>query len=48
MLIRILVQDAKPMQIHADSDPGQTSKPQKVNFYMKIHILNVVKGKKYT
>ncbi len=36
-------------QTNADPDPGQTSKSQKLNFYMK-NILKVgtVKGKKHT
>ena len=35
--IRIWIQGAEPMRIHAapDPDPGQTSKSQKLNFYMK-------------
>jgi hypothetical protein len=33
--MRIRMQGAKPMQIHADSDPGQTLLPQKLDFDTK-------------
>jgi hypothetical protein len=36
--IRILIQRAKPMQIHEDPDPGETLL-SKVEFFMKNYFL---------
>ncbi len=45
--IRIQIQGAKPIRIHADPEPDQTSKSQKVEFYMKnIPYLKKVIGQK--